>query len=87
MKSKSFLLSCLVLFCLVVLGQFAFAQDITAPTVLEKIPDDLATGVATNTSIHVTFSEQMDLATINTTTFLLDQGATNLTGTVTFDVP
>ena len=43
-----------------------------------------ATGVATNTKISAVFSEAMDPATINTTTYTLKQGVTAVSGAVTY---
>lgn len=53
--------------------------DMIAPTVTAHSP--IGTGVSITTSVSVTFSEPMDLLTINTTTFTLD----SVTGTVTYD--
>jgi len=49
--------------------------DTTAPTVIGASPADGATGVAISSTITVTFSEAMDPATINDTTFIV-AGAT-----------
>src|SRR6185436_9913314 len=62
----------------------AAASDTTAPTVSSRVPANGATGVAINQSLSATFSEAMDPATISTTTFTLNQGATPVTGTVTY---
>jgi hypothetical protein len=58
--------------------------DTTSPTVSSTDPANAATGVAINKKIAATFSEAMDSATINTSTFTLNQGATPVTGTVTY---
>jgi len=56
-----------------------------APTVVSTIPANGATAVAVNTAIFATFSEAMDPATINASTFTLTgPGATSVTGTVTY---
>ena len=55
-----------------------------SPTVTSTDPVSNATGVARNKGIAFTFSEAMDPATINNTTFTLKQGSTNITGTVTY---
>jgi hypothetical protein len=60
------------------------APDTTAPTVITTIPLALATGVATNSAVNATFSKAMDPLTITTTTFTLQQGATAVSGTVTY---
>lgn len=48
--------------------------DVTPPTVISTSPNG-ATRIAANAIIRVTFSEAMDPATINTTTFTLRDGA------------
>ena len=56
-----------------------------APTVVSTVPVIGATAVAVNTPISATFSEAMNPATINATTFTLTgPGATPVAGTVTF---
>jgi len=42
-----------------------------------------ATGVPINTSVAVTFSEQMNVSTLNTSTITLTQAGSNIAGTVT----
>ncbi|MGC2671529.1 MAG: Ig-like domain-containing protein [Candidatus Acidiferrum sp.] len=55
------------------------------PTVVSTVPANLATAVAVNTIISATFSEAMNAATINGTTFLVTgPGATPVAGTVTY---
>jgi ketosteroid isomerase-like protein len=55
------------------------------PTIVSTIPADGDTGVAVNTAISATFSEAMDPATINATTFaLVGPGATSVGGTVSY---
>ena len=61
------------------------AADVLAPTVTLVVPAELATGVATNTTVNATFSEAMDPLTISTTSFTL-QGAGLLPGQVNYDV-
>jgi len=58
--------------------------DTTSPTVIFANPADLATGVPINTAIIAAFSEAMDPATITATNFTLMQGATPISGTVTY---
>jgi len=53
------------------------------PTISSNIPVQHATGVAVNIAVQFTFSEAMDPATINSTTVTLNQGATEVAGTVT----
>jgi hypothetical protein len=58
--------------------------DDTAPTVSSTTPADSATEVALNQSITATFSEAMDPLTISTDTFVLFDGATPVSGVVTY---
>ena len=53
-----------------------------APTVISTVPPNLATGVAVNTPITVTFSSATDPATITTANFTVTAGAISVTGTV-----
>lgn len=68
-------------FCNFTPGRIA---DTTSPTVLSTIPANGATGVAINSKLTATFSEAMNPATINSTTFTVMQGATPLTGSVAY---
>lgn len=54
------------------------------PGVTSTEPLNNVTGVARNTTIAFTFSEEMDPLTINSSTFTLKQGATAVPGTVTY---
>jgi len=58
--------------------------DTTAPTVSSTNPADTDTGVAINGSTSATFSEAMDPATINTSTFTLTHSGTSVAGAVTY---
>ena len=58
--------------------------DVIPPTVISTDPGNGATSVLLNKKITATFSEAMNPLTINITTFLLKQGATSITGTVTY---
>jgi methionine-rich copper-binding protein CopC len=60
------------------------APDVTLPLVTSTDPLDNATGVARNKVISYVFSEPMDPATINTTTFTVKNGTTPVTGTVAY---
>ena len=61
------------------------APDTTKPTVIATIPTNLATGVPFNQTVSATFSEAMDPATINATTFTLTgPGATPVAGLVAY---
>jgi hypothetical protein len=60
------------------------APDATIPTVSSTKPDDTATGVAINRKITATFSEAMDAATMTPVTFTLLDGATPVSGAVTY---
>jgi methionine-rich copper-binding protein CopC len=57
---------------------FTFSTgDTTPPTVISTAPGNLATNVPTSTTVTATFSEAMDPATINSTTFTLRVTATS----------
>ena len=58
--------------------------DVTAPTVISTDPANGATNVSLNKIISATFSESMNPATINNTTFLLMQGTTVIAGSVSY---
>lgn len=58
--------------------------DTTRPTVTTSAPVSLSTGVPRNPTVFVTFSEAMAPATINSTTFVLMNGATVVPGTVSY---
>lgn len=60
------------------------ATDAAAPTVSSTTPVDLATDVSINANIVATFSEAMDPSTITSVTFTLKQGATPVSGAVTY---
>lgn len=67
-------------------GDSSDGAPATAPTVLSIAPTTDATDVPLNTGVSATFSEAMDSATINATTFTLTSGpmATPVPGTVTY---
>jgi len=55
-----------------------------APTVTSTSPDDAVTGVPVDTKVLATFSKAMDPSTITTSTFLLKQGTTAVSGLVSY---
>ena len=59
-------------------------SDATLPTVSSTTPANGATSVAVSVAITATFSKAMDASTINTGTFLLNDDATHITGTVKY---
>jgi hypothetical protein len=59
--------------------------DATLPAVTSVSPADNATGVAVNPTLNVVFSEDMDSASINTTTFTLSQNSQLVEGIVSYD--
>lgn len=63
------------------------AADTTAPTVTAVNPLDGATGVCLTKIVSATFSEPMDPATINATTFRVTDSGAAVAGTVTYDAP
>lgn len=54
------------------------------PTVISSSPLMDETDVAINASIEITFNEEMETSTINTTTFTLVEGANSVAGIVTY---
>ena len=58
--------------------------DIIASTIISRVPDNSATGVALNSSVNATFSEDMDPATFTPTTFTLKQGTKSVTGSIRY---
>ncbi len=58
--------------------------DITPPTVLYTIPSDKAIDISLDTSITITFSEEMNPDTINTDTFLVNNGVDYISGIITY---
>jgi hypothetical protein len=64
----------------------ADSADPEAPTVTSTYPADAASGVALNSPLTATFSEAMDAATINGTSFTLTHGSTPVSsGAVVLD--
>ena len=62
-------------------------SDTTPPTVTARTPAPGATAVGTATAVTATFSESLDPATVNTSTFVLrDQLSNIVTATVTYNV-
>jgi hypothetical protein len=67
----------------VIVGEFGIAVDAINPRVTETVPAATAKGVAPGANITATFSEAMDAASINGSTFkLFKAGTTNLIGAV-----
>lgn len=60
------------------------AADVMLPMVNSTNPLNNATGVARNQRIALTFSEAMDASTINTSTFILEQGTSVVAGAVNY---
>lgn len=59
--------------------------DITAPSVIQNWPANLATGVVINRDISATFSELMNAASINSNTLTLIKGMNVVAGTVKYE--
>ncbi len=55
-----------------------------SPIVISSDPVNNATGVSLNKTVNATFNMAMDPLTINATNFTIKQGATAVTGTVTY---
>ncbi len=85
---KKFLLSAFIIAALLVLGcsnpvvDPIPGDDLVAPTVSSTLPANNATAVVKNATLQVTFSENMDAATLTTSSFTLTQGSTSIAGTV-----
>jgi len=58
--------------------------DVISPLVSNTSPSDSAIGVPLNQIVEVTFSEPMNATTITTANFMVMQGATPITGYVTY---
>ena len=56
----------------------------TPPTVNTVSPENNATGVALNSTVSATFSLPMNSSTLTSTTFTIKQGATTITGSITY---
>jgi hypothetical protein len=54
------------------------------PVVVSTTPTKGAINVVASTNVTATFNEAMDASTINTTTFILKEGTTQVAGTVTY---
>src|SRR3990167_6354264 len=61
------------------------APDTTPPTVISTSPVNGATNVAINSAITATFSERMDASTITTVTFIVSDGGSQISGTVSYN--
>ena len=66
-----------------VIWTFTTVTDTTAPTVSAIAPANGATGVSRSTAVSATFNEDMNAATINTTTFVLIRNSTGVQVTAT----
>ncbi|HNX74967.1 MAG TPA: Ig-like domain-containing protein, partial [Candidatus Rifleibacterium sp.] len=62
----------------------ATAPDLIAPTVVWVNPSEDATGIASDSQIEAHFSEAMNTATINSMTFKVASGSTDISGTFTY---
>jgi hypothetical protein len=62
------------------------SQDTQEPGITYTVPDNYSTGVVQKPTLNVTFSEEIDPATINATTFILkDSGNNSITGTISYN--
>jgi len=61
-----------------------YTADMAGPSMLTTTPSDGVTDASVNTVITATFSEAMDSSTINTNTFLVNDGSENIVGTVAY---
>lgn len=58
-----------------------------SPEVKSTFPTNVSTGAAINGTISATFHEPVDSASINTTTFTVSSGGSDIAGIVTYDNP
>jgi hypothetical protein len=56
----------------------------SVPTVTSTDPINVATNIGVSRTVNATFSEQMDAATVTSTSFIVMQGATAVAGAVTY---
>jgi hypothetical protein len=61
--------------------------DSTPPTIVTTTPLDGAVDVPVSPVVTAVFSERMDSASINTTSFTLTDGGSTVAATVTYDIP
>ena len=54
------------------------------PIVISTVPSNGATAVALNTLISATFNEAIDSTTLNSSTFFIKQGNTNVAGSISY---
>jgi hypothetical protein len=69
-------------------SSFAFSfltEDHTPPTISSRSPAPGSSGVATNTTVRVGFSEAMTASTINSSTLTVSVGGSPVAGSVSFD--
>lgn len=60
------------------------AADVTAPLISSVVPANAATTASTTTKASVTFTEAMNAATINSSSFTLKKGSVAIAGTVAY---
>ncbi|MFZ3090662.1 MAG: Ig-like domain-containing protein, partial [Nitrospirota bacterium] len=60
------------------------ASDTIPPLVTSINPVNNATDVAINSAITATFTEAMDVSSITTLTFIVNDGSNNISGTVSY---
>jgi hypothetical protein len=80
--SKKITITALLLFAII--AGCKKQNDPVVLTAASTVPENQLTGVPRNQAIAFTFSEQMDPATLTTTTFTLKDGTTPVAGTVTY---
>lgn len=83
MQRSTLILSSLVLFAACSSKDTPVTPDVTAPTVTGTAPVNAGLNVPRNPSVTATFSETMNPATINATTFTLSDAGTPVAGVVT----
>lgn len=59
-------------------------EDAASPTIISTSPGNNATGLAVNSNVKVTFSETMDSSSINSSTFTVRKGGSNINGSISY---
>ena len=63
------------------------APDVVPPSVIAVSPLDASVGVCLTSTLSATFSEPLDAASVNSTTFLVTAAGVAVPGVVTYDAP
>lgn len=83
-KTKNLLMVLLTILLCFFLYACISGGDHTTPAVVSVLPSNNATGIPITAPITVTFNEYMDAATLNTDSFSVTGGRSQVSGTVTY---